>query len=244
MDKLDIRKKENVRFTFPFNIDCGEMTMDLAWASMRPEKDQLNGANKNFFTIQRWVDISSNDRGVTLVTPDAQLIEVGGMFAESWMKDPTRPWIRTHEPSQKIFSWVMNNSWHTNYKASQDGPATFRYMLDPHKNKLNMEEAKKHGIAVSQPFVVAQGKHEIKNDVLNPQSSPVIITSMRPVENTSGYLVRLFNTSDTYQTINLETWNSGNRQLFLSNAKEEKLDPVSKNLFFGAWEIKTIYVED
>ncbi len=244
MDKLDIRKKENVRFAFPFNVDCGEMTMDLAWTTMRPEKDQLPGANKNFFTIQRWVDISSDNRGVTWVTPDAQLVEVGGMFGESWMKDPTRPWIRTHVPSQKIFSWVMNNSWHTNYKASQEGPVTFRYMIDPHKSRLNTEEAKKFGIEMSQPFVVAKGKIEISHEILRPESDSVIITAIRPNEDGKGYQVRLFNTSDTFQKINLEKWNSGNKQLFLSNAREEKLEAISKNLYFGAWEIKTIYVED
>ena len=68
LDKLDIREKENVRFAFPFNINCGNMTMDLAWTTMKPEMDQLNGANKNFFTIQRWVDISSEDHGVTWIT--------------------------------------------------------------------------------------------------------------------------------------------------------------------------------
>lgn len=160
------------------------------------------------------------------------------------MKDPSRPWIRKLEPSQKIFSWVMNNSWHTNYKASQDGPAVFRYMIKPHKGKLDFESAKKFGIEMSQPFVVAKGKQRIKNDILNPDGNAVIITSVKPNSESTGYQVRLFNTSDQYQTINLETWNKGKKQIYLSGACEEKLDKLSKNLYFGGWEIKTIYVED
>ncbi len=243
-DKIDVRKKENVRFSFPFHIDCGKMTMDLAWTAMEPERDQLNGANKNFFTIQRWIDISSEDNGITWATPDAPLVEVGGMFAESWMKDPTRPWIRQHEPSHQIFSWVMNNSWHTNYKASQNGRATFRYMIKPHQDVLSLERAKKFGIEMCQPFVVLPGAHSIKNDILKPGESPVIITSLRPNVNGKGFQVRLFNTSDQYQTVNLETWNPTRKNIFLSNAREEKGERITQNMYFGAWEIKTIYVEN
>lgn len=40
--------------------------------------------------------------------------------------------MRSLPRTQTFFSYVMNNYWHTNYKADQDGPVTFRYALRPH----------------------------------------------------------------------------------------------------------------
>ncbi len=244
MDKLDVREKENVRFAFPFNVDCGEMVMDLAWAKMKPEVDQLEGANKNFFSIQRWIDVSNEDHGITWVTPDAPLVEIGGMYGEAWMKSPDRPWIRHHEPSQKIFSWVMNNSWHTNYKASQSGPATFRYMIRPHKGGLDYGDAKRLGVEVSRPFVVAMGKRQIINDILKPEKQDVIITSIRPDSENNGFLIRLFNATDKFGILNLAKWNTNGHKIYLVDTDGNKSDELTKNLYFGAWEIKAIYVED
>ncbi len=243
-DKLDIREKENVRFAFPFNVDCGEMVMDLAWAKMKPEEDQLEGANKNFFSIQRWIDISNEDHGITWVTPDAPLVEVGGMYGEAWMRSPDRPWIRRHEPSQKIYSWVMNNSWHTNYKASQSGPVTFRYMIKPHKGELNYGDAKRLGVQISHPFVVAMGKRQILNDILRPERSDVIITSVRPDDENNGFLIRLFNATDKFRILNLAKWNPAGHEVYFVDPEGSKTDRLTKNLYFGAWEIKTIYVEN
>ena len=244
VDKQDIREKENVRFAFPFNVNCGEMTMDLAWAAMTPEKDQLEGANKNYFTVQRWIDISSEDQGITWACPDAPIVEIGGMYGEAWMKDPTRPYIKVHQPSQRIFSWVMNNSWHTNYKASQDGFATFRYMIKPHAGPLDFAATKKFGIDVCQPLIATYGKYDITNQVLNPSDGPVIVTSLRPHENGKGYVVRLFNTTQKYRSLRLDEWITGEKKTYLSNARNEKLDPIEGVLGLGGWEIKTIYVED
>ena len=49
----------------------------MPWAVVRPEVDQLPGACKNWFTVQRWVDVSNDEYGVTWATLDAPLVEVG-----------------------------------------------------------------------------------------------------------------------------------------------------------------------
>ncbi|MCB9263972.1 MAG: hypothetical protein H6558_02990 [Lewinellaceae bacterium] len=78
---------ENVRFSFPFHIPESQARIDLAWAVMRPEQDQLKGANKNFFCPQRWVDLSNDEIGVTWANLDAPLAEIGGMYYQNWMND-------------------------------------------------------------------------------------------------------------------------------------------------------------
>ena len=51
----------------------------------------------------------------------------------------------------------MNNHWHTNYKADQAGPTTFRYALLPHKQYDPMA-AQRFGIECSQPLVAVPAR--------------------------------------------------------------------------------------
>ena len=63
-------------------------------------------------------------------------------------------WLAKLEPSQTLYSMVMNNHWFTNYKADQEGPTTFRYSLLPHK-QYDQVAAQRFGIERSQPLVAA-----------------------------------------------------------------------------------------
>ena len=58
------------------------MRMDIPWAVMRPEVDQMAGACKNWFTVGRWVDVSNRDYGVTWATLDAPHGVVGAITAD------------------------------------------------------------------------------------------------------------------------------------------------------------------
>ncbi len=130
VDKLPVRAKEGVHFGFSFNVPNGVMRMDVPWGVVRPETDQIPGACKNWFTVQRWVDISNEDRGITWFTPDAPLVQAGGITANLIGALPdTRAWKNRIEPGQSVYSWAMNNHWHTNYRAEQEGPTVFRYYL-------------------------------------------------------------------------------------------------------------------
>ena len=110
------------------------MRMNTPLAVVRPELDQLPGACKNYFTVGRWVDVSNQDYGVTWATIDAPLVEVGADRRGRACPTCGNPdnWIKHLEPSQTLYSYVMNNYWETNYKADQEGPTPFRYALRPH----------------------------------------------------------------------------------------------------------------
>ena len=70
VDKENVYNQEGVHFAFPFEVPGGVIRMDTPWAVVQAEADQLKGACKNYFTVQRWVDISGNDRlGLTWATP-------------------------------------------------------------------------------------------------------------------------------------------------------------------------------
>ena len=70
---------------------------------------------------------------MTWATVDAPLVELGGLTANLiGSQTDHRVWIAKLEPTSTIYSWVMNNHWGTNYRAYQDGPTVFRFILRPH----------------------------------------------------------------------------------------------------------------
>ena len=197
IDKALVYDKENVRFAFPFNLKDATLRVDLPWMTLRPDEDQLDGANKNYYTVQRFVDLSDERFGLTWVTLDAPLVELGGMVGEAWMAEHDRPWIKELGQTELLYSWVMNNSWHTNYKAAQEGEAVFRYTLRTHAG-YDEAAAKRFALEQSQPLLLTpaapaeQGKPSFL--AVSPWKD-VLVTSFRPSRDGKARIARLFNAS-------------------------------------------------
>ncbi|MBN1294555.1 MAG: glycoside hydrolase [Candidatus Latescibacteria bacterium] len=239
VDKKRVTEKESVHFGFPFNVPDGEVRLDIAWGVIRPDIDQLPGANKNYFTIQRWADISNDTSGITLATPDTPLLEIGDMNAEKWNLDSTRPWLKSVEPSQTLYSYVMNNYWHTNYKAYQEGSTTFRYSLKPHK-KFNSAETKRFGIENSQPLITipVTGDIPVIKSFTPLSSGNIIVSSIKPCDGGKSLLVRLFNTSDKSERLTRPSY----KHVWLSNPSGDTIAEFSGHLDLTGYDKVTLIV--
>ncbi len=144
--------------------------------------------------MQSWVDISNDQRGITWSTPDAPLVEIGAINAEKrWMKDISN--------AQNFYSYVMNNYWHTNYKADQDGPVTFRYSLQPH-GEYKSEEAARFGLEQREPLlaVTASGSAKADNSLYELESSSILVLSTKPIPSDGAWLLYLYNPTGQLQT--------------------------------------------
>ena len=196
LDKKAVREKEGVHVAFPFAVPGGQLRYDVADGIVRPEKDQLAGACKNFFSVESWVDISNNEYGVTWATPNAPLVEIGSITAE-------QPWMKSIQPSPLIYSYVMNNYWHTNYKADQEGPVSFAYSIRPH-GAFAAADAARFGIERRQPLIVAVGDASTPalSPVLRLSSPEVMVSSLKPLAGGS-WLIYLYNPTGETQTVSL-----------------------------------------
>lgn len=200
IDKLAVREKEGVHFAFPFNISNSRLRYDVANAIVRPEEDQLKGACKNFFSVQSWVDISNANYGVTWATVDAPLIEMGAITAE-------QPWMKSITPSSTIYSYAMNNYWHTNYKADQAGPVQFRYAMQPHAG-FNPAAAAKFGRECRTPLLarlVDPAQTPIAA-LVQVEPAEVVVESIKPLANERAWLLYLYNPTAQAQQVALR-WN-------------------------------------
>jgi alpha-mannosidase len=246
VDKKNIVENENVRFSFPFNVPNSQVRIDIPWATTKLDQDQLAGANKNFYSVQRWVDLSNENSGITLAPIEAPMLEIGDMNGQKWMTDmAVRPWIKKYEPSNRLFSWVMNNVWFVNYKASQEGKIPFNYVLKPH-GVYNEFATKKFGIEQTQPLLVvpvAKTTETIKSIVGIQEGAAIMITSLKQSRDGKALIIRFFNPTDQPQTTSL-TWKKINPNgVYKSSPKEEKSETINNTITLSPKEVQTIRVE-
>ncbi len=235
LDKKAVREKEGVHFGFAFNVPDGVMRVDIPWAVMRPEVDQLPGSCKNWLSAGRWVDVSNRQRGVTWATLDAPMIEVGAITADGIKPDqPPDQWLAKLPPSQTLYSMVMNNHWWTNYKAEQEGPTAFRYSLRPH-GAYDAGAAQRFGIEASQPLVAvaAQGRAPAGRSLLSVEPAGVVVTSIVPIEDGKALAIRLFNATGAVAKAIVR------RPSGVSPSDSENAS-VEKTIDMAPWEIVTI----
>jgi hypothetical protein len=237
VDKLAVREKEAVHIAFPFDVTGGQLRYDVAYGIVRPESDQLLGSCKNFFSVQSWVDISNGEHGVTWTSPDAPLIEIGAITAE-------QPWATTTRSSPVIYSYLMNNYWHTNYKAEQEGPATFRFSILPHAG-FRPETASRFGREAREPLIVmpADAAAQPAASLFHLRPSEILVTSLKPLAGAKAWLLCLYNPSATAQDAVLD-WNQPPAAIMhLSDPAGHIGARVLGNLRIAAWGIAYLRVD-
>ncbi len=221
--------KESLNFGFPFHVPDGQVELDLPLGRMRPEADQMPSACKNWFTVGRWADVSNRRQGITWVTLDAPLVQVGGLTA-ILLNSQTNPdvWRKEVEPTRKLYSWAMNNHWGTNYRAYQDGPVVFRFWLRPHRAP-DPAEASRFSIARSQPLLVRPATKTAAKSLprLRVEPAGVLVTGFKPSDDGQGWIVRLFGASDRVQRARLSWADPAPRALWLSDTSEKPLTRVT-----------------
>ena len=217
--------KESVNFAFPFNVPGGEIRMDVPFGVFRPEKDQMPSACKNWLTVGSWADVANDRYGVTWVTLDAPLVEVGGITANlpNSQANPNA-WRKHIEPTQKFYSWAMNNHWHTNYRAYQEGPVEFRFVVRPH-GVAGAAEAARFAADCCQPLVALPGRGAAPDarPLVSVAPANVLATALKPSDDGQALILRLFNAGDAAAEAKLAWGRQAPRHLWITDTSERPL---------------------
>jgi alpha-mannosidase len=241
-DKRPELRPEGLYFGFPFNVPDPTVRIDVPWAVVEVEKDQVPGANRNFYCVQRWVDLSNKEYGVTWVTMDAPMLQFDPIkIAPAFGVEHWREHI---DPGAHIYSWTMNNHWETNYKAYQAGRISFRYLLRPHAGGYCAVDAQRFGRSMSQPLLAVSANRSIKvqKSLVEVEGNGVVVTTIRPSRDGKAYMVRLFNVADEKQTARL-TWNLPLNTTWISNPMEDKTERAPAAIEMVPFEIVTLRAE-
>jgi hypothetical protein len=157
--KRSDRDKESLHLALPFKIPNATVRIGIGDTCVTPESGRIPGSNNDFFCAQRWIDVSNDSMGVTIVCPQGAIWEVGEMVDERKVNpgrgtnpEKYKAWKTEAKSSSTIYLYALNNYWHTNFKADQEGPITFDVYLKMH-GPFKLEEARRFGLEMTRPLI-------------------------------------------------------------------------------------------
>ena len=193
LDKEHHTDVESVYVAFPFALGDPHFRADINGLPLTPEKDQLNETVRDWYPVNRWVDVSDGARGVTVASLDAPMVQMGGITTGLWAKhlDPEGP---------TLMSWALNNHWMVNFKASQGGQIPLRYRLTTHDGGCDDLAASRFGAEQATPVIAMRDVSP--NDARTGQFAtiapgPVELIHLKPADWGEGIILRLQNITDS-----------------------------------------------
>lgn len=131
MSKLDNTNPEGVYIAFPFtNDDNGQLAFEVQGGVVQPGKNQIEGSSADWNTIQNFAAVKSANSQIVFCSEDIPLVQFGDInTGRYYYKNPVK--------NGHIYSWVLNNYWTTNFKASQFGELDWKYQITSSADNSN-----------------------------------------------------------------------------------------------------------
>ncbi len=240
--KQPVSSKEAVDFAFPFAIDQPRFSYEIQNGWVDPGRDILQGGSLEWFTVQHWVRVANGQVAVGLVPLDAPLVSLGDINRGVWPRkfDP---------PSATVFSYVLNNYWHTNFRRVQSGDFTFRYSLTSGA-QLSAEQLTRLGNEAMTPLEHAflSGNDKFGNPprplsaapasflqvrergaASEAESGNVLVVDWKLAEDGNGTVLRLLETAGHSANVRLVFPLFSVQRAFVDTAAEDQISELAVN---------------
>jgi hypothetical protein len=124
--KNEVKEKEALHVALNFQ----NLNTQLIYNNgLRYPDSQLPGSNKEFICVEDAVKLDYKDYEIQISSPDFALFEIGAPIDENQLNG-AKVWKRENQNPSTLFLYVLNNYWHTNYKAYQKGYFNFSIDLE------------------------------------------------------------------------------------------------------------------
>ena len=120
--KLEVTDPEAVYVSFPFQLESGKLAFEAQGGVVYPGKNQLEGSSSDWNTIQNFASVRNDESQIVFVSSEIPLVQFGDL-------NLGRYYYRLNPKTNHIYSWVLNNYWVTNFKASQKGQLKWSYSI-------------------------------------------------------------------------------------------------------------------
>jgi alpha-mannosidase len=209
ISKKEVLTKDAVYFAFPFAMEHPQFQYEIQNGVVDPAKDMYPGAGHEWFSVQHWVAVQQDGVSGTVMPLDTPLMTLGDINRGAW---PTEFGQRPGT----IFSYAMNNYWHTNYRAAQGGHFQFRYVVtsaastDPaalsrmgweEVTPLEEDEIRSQDKALDLPRPL-DGKQASFMTVDDPD---LLLETWKPAEDGDGTVVRFLDLGGKPRTVTVST---------------------------------------
>ena len=228
--KEPVNVKEAIYFAFPFAAPQPQFEYEGQNGTVNPARDELAGGCREWYTAGHWSSVSGGGITAAVIPVDAPLVSFGDINRGLWPE-------KFEPKSSTIFSYALNNYWHTNFPRVQSGEFTFRYVitsgatLDPAAlSRLGRESLTpletgelggndKRGLRGSLPATPAS--------FLGVDGDGVELETFKPAEDGNGYIVRLLETAGHAGRARISSRLIEFSRAWLCNAAEDNLREIS-----------------
>ncbi len=186
-----LKSKEEAFYVFPFAAGKGyTIRYDLPIGNAA-EGEQVYGTSTDWYTANQWVNVhdQSDDYSMTLAIPNTALLQFGERRTGRWSFD-------YHSEKPRIYSYIFNNMWQTNFQGDQPGYACFQYALSTGHGE-DIGRINRFARAYSAPLqaVVIDGPQDAdgpaSGQYLTVSHSNLMLTTLKAAEaNGGGMIVR------------------------------------------------------
>ncbi len=211
VDKEATMSPEAVYVAFPFDEPAGAPVLSdsqTGWVDWM--RDTLPGCCREWLPLQTSVLLRGRGHDIQLASPDAFLFTVGGPVTGRWRSD-------LDVSGGEIWSYVMNNYWHTNYLGQQGGRLSFRYAVTS-ASAIAPEQAFRYGWTHRRGLIAQRMSYqEFRHDVpatlsdragsvlFKAESDHISVNTIRPSRRCpEAWVVRLLETGGREGEIRLD----------------------------------------
>jgi hypothetical protein len=219
-------------------LEKAKLAFDVQGGILTAGENQLTGSTTEWNTVQNFVTARNGDTQLIVGSDLVPLFQMGDLIHEMF-KDK-----KTYEKPH-VFSWVMNNYWFTNFRASQEGEFNWSYYLTS-TNDVSNTVATKFGWSSRVPLyarVMPMGKENNKAreySAFHFDKNNLLMTSCTP-SVTSGCVLLNVRELDGQNTEFSIYDKDGKPFTFdVVNAVEEPINRNVKQITFKAFENKFI----
>lgn len=223
---------------FPFKLNDSRLAFDVQGGVVYPGENQLEGTASDWNTIQNFA-AARNDKVQFIVGSDVvPLVQLGDLLDGPFQYE--KKYDKPH-----VFSWVMNNYWVTNFRASQEGEFRWNYFItstDDLSNTAAIDFTRNARIPLY-ARVMPVGKENNKPmdfSAFEIDKSNLLMTSST-LSKDAGFLLLNVRETDGKSTEFTIKDRSGKLYEFqIVNAIEESLSDTVKSVSFAPFENKFI----
>ncbi len=231
LDKKPELKKEAVYFAFPFAMTHPQFQYEIQNGVVDPARDMYPGAGHEWFSVQHWVSVQQDGASATVMPLDASLVTLGDINRGEW------PTSFGQRPGN-IFSYVMNNYWHTNYRAAQGGHFRFRYVITSAAqtdaaalSRLAWEEAtpleKDQIRSQDKALDLPRPLDGNEGSFISIDDPDLLLDTWKPAEDGNGTVLRLIDLGGQPRMVTITVPLISLKKIFSTDAVERDQKPIS-----------------
>jgi len=223
--KTPTRQKEAVYFSFPFAAANPTFRYECPDGIVNANTGMLPGACLEWFAVQHFVEVEAADAAIAWTAPDSPLVCFQDLNRGKWLR-------QLPMSNGRLYAYVMNNYWYTNYKPAQGGEHLFRFSITSRARADNTASAQ-FGWAAANPLLALPAQAQPvaplpprSASLLEVREPNVLLLGAKQAEAGDALVLRLWEVSGQGTTAHVRLRHRPAREAVACNLVEEPQGPL------------------